>query len=57
MQNQEQTLNGNQVTLRCKLCGRKLKRYSVTGYGSVCYKKIKQDRYKTISLFKIKESN
>lgn len=57
MKNQNLPLNGNDVTLRCKLCGRKLKHYSITGYGSVCYKKIKQDKYKVLLLFNIKESN
>lgn len=57
MKNQIQILNGNEVTLRCKLCGRKLKHYSITGYGSVCYKKIKQDKYRVLPLFNIKESN
>lgn len=52
---QEEVLSGNQVVLRCKLCGRKLKRYSVTGYGSVCYKKMRRERYRLIPLFKIKE--
>lgn len=51
----EQALTGNTVTLRCKLCGRKLKKYSITGYGSTCYKKIKREHYKLIPLFKIEK--
>lgn len=57
MKNQVPVLNGNQIILRCKLCGRKLKHYSTTGYGSVCYKKLKQDKYKILPLFNIKKSN
>lgn len=57
MEKQEEVLTGNQVVLRCKLCGRKLKRYSVTGYGSVCYKKMRRERYRLIPLFKIRSDN
>lgn len=42
----------NKYYTHCKLCGRKLKRYSTTGYGAVCYKKIKKDRYRLIPLIK-----
>ena len=56
MENQNQVLTGNTCVLRCKLCGRKLKRYSITGYGSTCYKKIRNERNKSIPLFKLKES-
>ena len=45
----------NNCFTHCKLCGRKLKKYSLTGYGAVCYKKIKRDRYKLIPLIKVKE--
>lgn len=38
---------------RCKLCGRKLKKFSETGYGKVCYKKLHKENYRKLPLFSV----
>lgn len=52
-ENNEENVNR---TYRCLLCGRKLKKYSETGYGKVCLKKVISEKYKQISLFDLPQA-